>query len=244
MVNHNIKTDNHESFGEYIQGASVAIVGRAEYLNDLEQGDLIDSHDVVIRAHSNLPYPSSKYKFPIDNPTSFVPLSHHSLLGQKTEAFAPANLSYWDLDKIDDSLPKLIDRGCQWLIQHKIYNVPMAEDSPDKRWELSVIDYISDKYLPVFVASPEVFDEVMRELDYCFPMPGTLLIEEIIRLNPRRLYVTGFTCYMDNKERWLSAEVSLARDHKPLYDLRYLRNREREAIIETDDTMKTYFDEI
>lgn len=243
-MNYNIKTDNCERFAEYIRGASVAVVGRAEYLNHMEQGDLIDSHDIVIRAHSNLPYPSPKYKIPLDNPNSFVPMSHHSRLGKKTDAFAPANLPYWDLAKIDDCLPQLMDRGCQWLIQHKIYNVPTVEDYPGKRVELSVIDYIADKYLQVFVASPQVFDEVMRELDYCFPMPGTLLIEEIIRLNPQRLYVTGFTCYMDNKERWLSAEVSLARDHKPLYDLRYMRDRERAGVIETDNIMKAYFDEI
>ena len=243
-MNYDIKTDNCEKFVGFIRDKSVAIVGRAEYLNDVNQGELIDSHDIVIRAHSNLPYPSPKYHLAFEDPNSFVPDSHHAQLGTKTDAFAPANLPYWDLPTIDDRLPKMIRRDCQWFIQHKIYNVPTVEDHPSKRVELSVIDYITDKYLPVFVASPAVFDDVMRELDYCFPMPGTLLVAELIRMHPSRLYVTGFTCYMDNKERWLSAEVSLARDHKPLYDLRFLRDLNREGCIEADDTMKRYFEDI
>lgn len=243
-MDYHIKTDNRERFAEFIGGKAVAIVGRAEYLNELEQGKLIDSHDVVIRVHSNLPYPSPKFHLPFEDSDSFVPASYQTRLGTRTDAFAPTDLPYWILQRIDDILPKLVERGCEWIIQHKIYNVPEVTDHPGKRIELSVIDYISDKYLPVFVASPTVFDEVMRELDYCFPMPGTLLISEITRMNPSRLYVTGFTCYMDNKHQWLNAEVSLMRNHKPLYDLRFLRDLTRKGHIETDDTMKRYFEEI
>ena len=243
-MNYNVKTHNRERFAEFIRGNSVAIVGRAEYLNELEQGEYIDSHDVVIRAHSNLPYPSPKWHLAFDDAHSFVPASHQGRLGANTDAFAPSNLPFWSLQEIDEIVPKLTDRGCKWLIQHKIYNVPEVTDHPGKRVELSVIDYISDKYLPVFVAPPDVFDQLMRELDYCFPMPGTVLIKELSLLNPSRLYVTGFSCYMDNKERWLSAEVSLTRNHKPLYDLRFLRDLTRQGHIETDDIMTEYFKEI
>lgn len=242
-MNYDIKTDNREQFASYLKDKSVAIVGRAEYLNHMEQGEFMDSHDIVIRAHSNLPYPSNRFVLECDESGSFVPQSHQPQLGKKTDVFAPANLPFWDIQYIDELIPRLMRCGCQWLIQHKSYNVPTQEPA-DKRLSLSVIDYITGRFMPVFVASPQVFDEVMRELDYSFPMPGTLLIEEIIRLNPSRVYVTGFTCYMDNKERWLAADVSLTRDHKPLYDLRYLRDRERKGCIETDDVMKRYFDEI
>ena len=153
-------------------------------------------------------------------------------------------MTFWSLPYIDEFIPELITRDCKWIIQHKIYNVPSIEDYPGKRIELSVIDYISDKYLPVFVASQELFDNVMRDLDYCFPMPGTLLINEILQLNPSRLYITGFSCYMDNKDRWLNAEVSLTRDHKPLYDLRYLRNLYRSGKLDTDPITKRYFKEL
>ena len=243
-MNYDIQTDNREKFTDFIRDKSLAIVGRAEYLNGMEQGEFIDSHDIVIRVHSNLPYPSPKYHLTFEDPDSFVPPSHHTRLGTRTDAFAPSDLPFWILPVIDDIVPKLMDRDCKWIVQHKIYNVPEVTDHPGKRVELSVIDYISDKYLPVFVASPQVFDDVMRKLDYCFPMPGTLLIEEVMRMNPSRLYVTGFTCYMDNKHQWLSAEVSLARDHKSLYDLRYLRDLARKGHIETDYTMKRYFEEI
>lgn len=241
---YDIKTFNREKFAEFISGKSVAIVGRAEYLNEVEQGEFIDSHDIVIRTHSNLPWPSPPFELSFESPDSFVPQSHHARLGTKTDAFAPSNLPHWAPYYVDEILPQLIKRNCQWMIQHKIYNVPGVPDDPGKRTELAVIDYVSDRYMPVFVASPEVFDDVTHALDYCFPMPGTLLIEEQVRLNPARLYVTGFTCYMDNKDQWLNARVALVREHKPLYDLRYLRNLQREGRIEADDTMKRYFEEI
>ena len=240
---YNIKTFNRARFQAFIENRSVAVVGRAEYLNEIEQGELIDSHDIVIRAHSNLPWPSPPFELLFENPDSFVPQSHHARLGTKTDAFAPSNLPYWKLRYVDDILPELIKRNCQWIIQHKIYNVPGVPDA-GKRAELAVIDYVCDRYMPVFVASPEVFDDVTRELYYSFPMPGTLLIEELVRLNPGRLYVTGFSCYMDTRQTWLNARVALMRDHKPLYDLRYLRDRARAGAIATDDTMKRYFEEI
>ena len=89
-------------------------------------------------------------------------------LSWKTDAFAPANLSYCDLPTINERLPQLMNCGYQWLIQHKIYNVSIVDDHPGKRIELLVIGYITNKYMPVFMASHQVSDQAMRDLDYCF----------------------------------------------------------------------------
>ena len=244
MTKYDIKTDNRAAFEQFVIGKSIAIVGRAEYLNDLDQGSHIDGFDVVIRAHSNLPYPSTKFHLNIDSPDSFVPMSHHTQLGKRTDAFAPADFPFWNIGYVDEVVPKLQDRGCQWIIQHKIYNVPTAQSEPGIRERLSVIDYCTDKYIPVYVASEQNFHDLMRSLDYSFPMPGTVLINEILKMNPAKLFVTGFSCYADNKHQWLKAEVSLFRDHKPLYDLRYLRELYRSGIITTDSVMPQYFKEI
>ena len=224
---------------EVIENRSVAIVGRAEYLNEIEQGELIDSHDVVIRVQSNLPYPSPKFELKFDNDESFVPKDFHHILGTKTTAFAPANMPYWSLGYCDDIVPKLMKRDCQCLIQHKIYNIVGAR-------EIAVTDYIRDKFgMPIFIAEYHQFVEVIRRMDYSFPMPGTLLIDWIVRCKPEALYCTGFACYQDSNDEWLKAEVKLTRDHKTLYDLRFLRDLvHQNDNITVDQELINYFEHI
>ena len=203
----------------YIEGRSVAIVGRAEYLNQLEQGELIDSHEVVIRVHSNLPWPSPPFKLQfegIDNNQSFVPMEFLSILGAKTTAFAPTNMPYWSVEDCDTIVPELMGRGCQCLIQHKIYNLVEPHG-------IAVIDYIVDKYkIDIVMPDYQQFVNLVRRMDYSLPMPGTILIDWIIRCRPKILYFTGFACYQDAQDKWLKANVKMNRDHKPLYDLRVL----------------------
>ena len=227
------------SLAKLVEGKSVAITGRAEYLNQMTQGEFIDSHEVVIRVQSNLPYPSPKYDIKFDNDKSFVPADFHSILGAKTTAFAPANMPYWGLSYSDTLIPELIKRGCKCLIQHKVYNMVGAA-------EVAAIDYIQDKYnIPVFVARYEHLVEIIRALDYTFPMPGTLLIDWVVRSRPKAVYCTGFACYQDTKDEWLKAEVKLARDHKALYDLRFLRDLVlRNANVTVDQELMNYFNHI
>ena len=227
------------SIQEFVEGKSVAIVGRAEYLNEIEQGELIDSYEVVVRTQSNLPYPSPAFKLKFDNDDSFVPKDYHHILGTKTTAFAPTNLPYWALHYCDDIIPKLIKRNCRVLIQHKIYNLMGAN-------QIATIDYIKKtQKIPVFIASYDRFEHIVRTLDYTFPMPGTLLIDFINQHNPRSLYLTGFACYQDMADDKVKSEIKIHRDHKPLYDLRFLRdfvaNNEH---ITVDDTLLNYFNNI
>ena len=227
------------NFKELIENRSVAIVGRAEYLNDIEQGELIDSHDVVIRTQSNLPWPSPSFKLEFDNDESFVPRDFQHLFGKKTTGFAPTNLPYWSLQDTNAIIPKLIERDCKCLIQHKIYNTVGAK-------EIAVLDFIEDKYkIPVYRLPYEQFADVVRALDYSFPMPGTLLIDYVKRQNPKSLYLTGFACYLDTNDVWLKCEIKVYRDHKPLYDIRFLRDLVAQYDnVTTDKKLMTYFEKI
>ncbi len=227
------------SIQELVEGKSVAIVGRAEYLNEIEQGELIDSHDVVIRTQSNLPWPSPAYELKFDNEESFVPRDFQHLFGTKTTAFAPTNMPHWPMDELQKVVPKLIERNCKCLIQHKIYNTVGAK-------QIAVLDFIQDKYkIPIFCTPYEQFVDLVRALDYTFPMPGTLLIDYIKRHNPRSLYCTGFACYLDTNDVWLKCEVKVYRDHKPLYDIRFLRDLVAQADnVTVDDKLMTYFETI
>lgn len=228
-----------QELSELITGKTVAIVGRSQYLNDIEQGELIDSHDVVIRTQSNLPYPSKAFKLTFDNDDSFVPTDYHHLLGTKTTAFAPSNLPYWEPAYCDDIISKLIQRHCNALIQHKLYNAVGTD-------EIALLDYVRKKHeIPVFVAPYERFVHVVRALDYTFPMPGTLLIDFVNQQYPKTLYLTGFACYQDMPEDKVRTEIKIHRDHKPLYDLRFLRDfvAEHEHVT-VDKRLPSYFENI
>lgn len=222
-----------------VKNKSVAIIGRSEYLNDMAQGDFIDSHDVVIRAHSNLPYPSEKFVLNFDAGKTFVPQDYHRLLGKKTTVFAPANMPYWDMGYCDEIIPKLIETGCECLIQHKVYNICGAS-------EIAAIDYIIDKFgIPIVTTTHNQLVRMIRALDYTFPMPGTILIDFIASLQPSRLYCTGFGCYQDTDAKWLKSEVKMTRDHKSLYDLRYLRDlANQHSWLVVDSEMSRYFNHI
>ena len=223
----------------HIKGKTVAIVGRSEYLNSMKQGEFIDSHDVVIRAHSNLPYPSEKFVLDFDNDHSFVPQDYQRLIGKNTTGFAPANMPYWGGGYCDKIIPKLLQFGIEYLIQHKVYNLCGP-------FQIATVDYITDKFgMPIIFTPHEQLVRIIRDVDYTFPMPGTILIDFIAGLQPQSLYCTGFGCYQDTDERWLKSEVAITRDHKTLYDLRYLRDMTNERKwMSVDSEMERFFDNI
>lgn len=223
---------------EWVQNKSVAIVGRAAYLADKQQGDLIDSHDVVIRTHCNLPHPCHVGNIKIEaDADSFIPRKYQPSLGRKTSAFAPTNMAHYDVLYIDDLYKKLSDLGCQYAIQHKVYSATNTKS-------VVIIDYIAENYMPVHVARVENFLAVVRNMDYGFPLPGTLLIYEILSLNPSKLYLTGFTCFKDSTRLSPSAQAILVRDHKPILDLLFLRDiAARDERVEVDSEMNQCFEE-
>lgn len=234
--------DNLSLFQEFLRDKTVAIIGRAEYLNHMEQGEYIDGFDIVLRSHSNLPYPYPPFDLEFEHRTSFIPERFHKQLGQRTDAFAPTNLPFWTREVIYDTLPSLMRRGCKFIVQHKIYNVPPEQNGIKAKF-LPSLDLVNDKFLPVYVASQARFDDLTRTLDYSFPMPGTVLINEVLAMQPAKVYATGFSCYMDVRDRWLKAEVAVVRDHKPLYDLRFLRDAQRrDDRFEVDSQMLKYFE--
>lgn len=68
----------------FLKNKSVAIVGRSPHLNNLTDGEKIDSHDVVVRIHR--PMPGRKATTAWDIPP-FVPTQIQTQTGKKTTIF-------------------------------------------------------------------------------------------------------------------------------------------------------------
>ena len=224
------------SLKQLIEGKSVAIVGRAAYLAEKQQGEFIDSHDVVVRVHCNIPHPHQAEKVTVpDDCESFVPLKFQRCLGTKTDAFAPTNLAHLRIPYIDTCYKRLSKIGCGYIIQHKFYNVITGP-------AVLILDYIADNYMSVYVAPVKHFMEVSRQMEYAFPLPGTLLIYELLKMQPRSLYATGFTCFQDSTKLTAAADAILVRNHKPVLDLRFLRDTaQRDERFSIDSEMHHYF---
>ena len=71
-------------------------------------------------------------------------------------------------------------------IMHKCYNVDNC---------VAKIDLIQDNFMPVHLASVQHFVDLCRDMAYAFPLPGSLLIYEILKYRPKTLYHTGFACF-------------------------------------------------
>lgn len=219
---------------ELIEDKTVAVVGRSQYLADIEQGDFIDSHDVVIRIHNPLPHPQQPRDILINDDTdSFVPEDWHNQIGRNTQMFA-GDLAYQNHFTTRDIFRHFRKTGGKLCIVHKFYNVVES---------IRQIDIIQDEFMPVYIASLDNFIVLSRQMDYAFPLPGTLLIYEILRCNPKTLYHTGFSCFQDDMRLTAQAEVTLARQHHPILDLRFLRGiTTLHDCITTDEFMMSLFE--
>lgn len=216
-----------------IENRRVAIVGRATYLSEREQGNFIDSHDVVVRIHNPLPHPTKNRDMAIQwGNDSFIPRAWHSRIGSKTTLFA-ADLAHRPHGEVRRLFQYFIETGGQMCVMHKFYNITES---------IRQIDIIQDEFVPVHLASIDNFIQLSRRMDYAFPLPGTLLIYEILQYNPKSLYHTGFSCFQDDTRLGAQAEVTLARQHHPLLDLRFLRHiTTHNDHITTDDFMMNLF---
>ena len=130
----------------------------------------------------------------------------------------------------------LLRTECKMEIAHKVYNIH-AGDS------ISKIDLIQDEFVPIHLASATNSVDLSRQMNYACPLPGILLIYEILRRSYKSLYHTGFPCFQDHTRISAHVEVTLIRKHHALRDLRYLRQiTTRNEFISTDEYMLKLFE--
>lgn len=212
---------NHK-FAKYLNGKSVAIVGRAGNLHKMEQGELIDSHDIVVRVHRIVPYRMDYYeeeKQRVKNKSeyidyewfhrysifdhSFVPEDWHARIGRRT------NIYYHRLRKKEsvtkEYLRKFEVDGGQFIC----FNI-----SGKAHYGHVLIGQLADvRYLNI-----GFYLQIAEQIgDY--PLAGTVAIADILRHNVQEAYISGFPCYFDNEVDYVQYR-SCRRDLQFLSDLR------------------------
>ncbi len=175
------KTDELDAqFAEYLKDKSVAVVGVAA-LDDMEQGELIDSHDVVVRIHYAVPYEG--YCGTERNPENydrwyyppFIPPEWQSRIGKRVNVF-------YHKEFVAVEMPKLVDAfreaGGEFLCLEYGANL-FHYDCCNVR-KVAPCRYLTNDH---FLNVMEVVEDV--------PLAGSLIIGDILRHDIKSLYLTG-----------------------------------------------------
>ena len=190
---------------EIISGKTVVFVGRAAYLAEKEQGDFIDSHDVVIRMHCNLPYPMTSYDFdnsiadnPLPESISFVPDRFHKYIGSRCDIYFTGYL-HPPNEHLDKHYTFLKRAGIKQVVAGNLRELMLKMDGQ----KLLGIEVIRDRYMPVYITQFLYWAALQKRMGYHQQqMPGTLYIYELLQMEPKQFYATGFPCHLDQESHY------------------------------------------
>ena len=236
---------------DFFRGKSVAVVGRAAYLAHKEQGEFIDSHDVVVRIHCPKPYPYNQEDWERQwfqdartlvggmgvppGESSFIPDDAQKYLGSKTHLFAPAR--FLDTErKLEVIYSRLSGLGVEYVLQS---HVSPRDDGRDE--DRMAIEFLNKYHIPVHVCAKSTYAEAEMRCEYVYAFPGIVLILEILKMDPLSLYATGFPCYTDvsvETSKSYSKPFSFPLFHQSRNNMMALRNLAYEFQLDVDSEMK------
>ena len=223
----------NEEFAEYLEGKTVAIVGRSG-LHDLEQGEFIDSHDVVVRVHKMVPF----------NPSNETHQSNHVQWGNDPVESGEMIVDEWApvIGKRVNIYYHRFRKSPKWWEQF----MPIFRQAGGKFFCNDCSggqnvwgDAYPQIFVPVRYVSWELTSQLRLELKGV-PFSGTICIADILTHNVKSAYLTGFLCYFDTE---IEQYKSLPRNEKSsLPDLRFLARMNKDDRVTVDFNMQFLFD--
>lgn len=175
------KKKEKTSLAKLIQGKKVALVGPAGYMVDSNYGDEIDSHDVVVRINRGIES-IEKYSVDIGNRTDV----YYSCLIERAQQ--TGNLDANELKN-----------------KYKVKHIVAPPDSNMKGFSFktqlhSLVDKEKikqiSKTIPLTIVNHNFHTELAKKVD-CKPNTGFLAIYDLLRMNPEKLSIYGFSFYLD-----------------------------------------------
>lgn len=220
-------------FADYLEGKSVAIVGRSG-IHDLEQGEFIDSHDVVVRVHWAVPYhpneeaPIDNTKAAYNNPVEvgqFVPEEWHSRIGKRV------NILYHRIRRDDEVYMH------RWLeIFHRAGGRFFCSDSTASQDAFG--EAFPQRYVEIRYVSWELKSDITLKI--CEkPDAGLVCIADILSYQVKEAYITGFLCFFD---REIDSRLPHTGARPRLKALRFLCDLDHDERVTYDGPMQQLFD--
>lgn len=208
------KTDELDhQFAEYLKGKRVAVVGCAA-LDDMEQGDFIDSHDVVVRIHATVPYSgyaghiprSAKDIYSKWEQDSFVPREWQSRVGRRVNVFYHKECEPWRMQ----NMLKLFQAGGGTFLCREFW----ADIHIYQQVEIN-------KMMPCRYLTTEHNINTMAVVQNGIHA-GTQMIADILRHDIGSLYLTGFPTFFERDGSFI-ATADRWRREMSFYNLDWLR---------------------
>lgn len=205
----------NEEYADYLRNKSVVVVGRGG-LDHLEQGDLIDSHDVVVRIHDMCPYKSGNVR---DCPSNEgrhimnVPEEWQSRIGKTCNILFFSHII--NFIETPEFIKKCIHSEAK-AFQSIGGKFLCAESWMNHRQPCEMFwqELYDVRYLTM-----EHYINTMRLIGGTFPYGGTLVVSDIIRHEIKSLYITGMPMFITRHNR--DDPFGLP-NSKPVNDLNFL----------------------
>lgn len=215
-------------FTQYVKDKRVTIVGPAGYMKDMNQGEKIDSHDIVIRLNSALPLPEEMKK-DVGQRTDILSncLEPHPVSG------GSINPQMWK------------SHGVEWVISP----YPRSLHYISRNFKSFV--KLNNGTLKFTDTSIELFESIQTKVK-TRPNTGILTIMYLLSFDISSLYVTGFSFAKDGYYPGYKSSITPERYkklansniHKQEPQLKYFREVcKNEPRISTDFKLKEILDE-
>ena len=230
----NSESDIDRRFAEYLDGKTVAIVGRAN-LHTLEQGEFIDSHDVTVRVHSVIPYTPDNQG--IKTVQSHVPDEWKPIVGSR----------------VDILYHRLLSDSKKWADTGKIH--PHLIQQINEFWEQGgrFICHEDPKPFPLRYAIPSLIAEIrypslalyahlVVELRKDLVEPGIIAICDVLSHNIKSAYITGFPCYFDETRKHRT-DLSRWDEVQDIKELQFLYKLSKHDNVTFDPLMINLFEQ-
>lgn len=214
-------------FTTYLTNKSVALIGRSE-LDLVQQGEFIDSHDVVIRMHEPTPYSTKIPPEHNHNPPSFIPAAWHNFIGRKTSVFyhrIMGGAREWHRRLI----AQFREDGGAFFCCDREGNCWKPESADI--WNTIPVRYLTLDHF-VFVA----------QLINAKPLAGTIILCDILRQPIKSLYITGLPCWVDTQGNISMPSQDLLRyKFSPWQDFNFVKELSHNPRVTVDDNMQSLF---
>ena len=195
LINNTIHRKNIES---YIRGKSICIVGPAKYLEKKKYGSKIDNYDVIVRLNKGI------------NMTACP-----EIFGSRTDVlYHSINISEDNGGKID---PYILNKT------KIVFAFPYLDNKTISTFHNGTyIDY-NTIHNDILKNSCSVDKDEYIELEKylgCRPTTGLSCIIDILKMNPSKLYITGFTLFKDGHSNIYRKEATNMSNTELIYQFK------------------------
>ena len=217
-----------KEYAAYLKGKSVCIVARGGLYN-MEQGEFIDSHDVVVRVHNMQPYSSDNCRqhVPVMGHIMNVPEPWQSRVGSKCNILFFCHIMHgkpkeFVLKIFTNELKAFREIGGKFLCGESWLN------------HSSLSELVWRSIFPIRYLTHDHYLNTMRAIGGSNPYGGTLVAADILRHDIERVYITGMPGYPNHKDPFGNSDAQPVNDLRFLVDLS-IKHPDRVSI---DDNMK------